>query len=483
VYKRQVYVAGGCISATDCTNATNNVQYAPINANDGTIGAWLSASNSLPADRTWGKLVTVGGSLYYLGGQDDTATNEQSTVYYANSFGSGDINAAWQTASGGIGDTAAQAAQPRTRFGAAVWNNRIYVVAGLDNNAANTNTVYISPQLNNGGNIAADSWVQDTDVPDVARRGNTVVAYANNLYTFGGNNGTQYFNDAQFTQINSDGTIDPWTFTTSLPGAISEAEGFAANGYLYLVAGRSAASTCAPNTLVTPISANTSISSGNNPTGIGEWYETNKRYTGDRYGAAAVYTGGKIAVLGGGCTAPLNTSRHFYTAVKSQPQVAKYSRMIDTDTDVFPTSWLMNGVDNSTGAQWSMKYRSMTDIDGVTSDCVADMTTWGLEYNFGNVTLGNVGAFTPRDGTGANTNCARYYYFSVSIDSSQAFGYPEDVSRGPTITDLSLFFTADPSKRMLHGKTFIGGEQQPLDTPCRRGSSSPGDPNYNCPLP
>lgn len=478
-----VYVAGGCISATDCTNATNNVQYAPINANDGTIGTWASASNGLPADRTWGQLEVAGGNLYYLGGQDDTATNEQSTVYYAGSFSSGDISAAWSTASGGIGDTASQAAQPRTRHGATVWNNRIYVVAGLDGSAANTNTVYISPQLNSGGNIAADSWVEDADIPDIARRGNTLVAYANNLYTFGGNNGAEYFNDSQFTQINSDGTVDAWTFSTSLPGAISEAEGFAANGYLYLIAGRSAASTCAPNTLVTPISANTTIATGNNPTGIGEWYETNKRYNGDRYGAAVVYSGGKIVVMGGGCTAPLSSTRHFYASVKSQPQVAKYSRMIDTDTDVFPNSWLMNGVDNSTGARWYMRYRSMTDIDGVTSDCVVDMTTWGQEYNHGEVTLGNVGTFVPRDGSGTSTNCARYYYFSVNIDSSQAFGYPEDVTRGPTITDLSLFYTADPSKRMLHGKTFTGGEQQPLDTPCRKNGAVSGDPNYNCPLP
>jgi hypothetical protein len=179
----------------------------------------------------------------------------------------------------------------------------------------------------------------------------------------------------------------------------------------------------------------------------------------------------------------LSAARHQYGALKSQPQVAKYSRMIDTDTDVFANSWLLNGLDNSTGARWYLRYRSMTDIDGVTADCVADMTTWGQEYNHGEVTLGNVGTFVPRDGSGTSTNCARYYYFSVNIDSSQAFGYPEDVTRGPTITDLSLFYTADPSKRMLHGKTFTGGEQQPLDTPCRRGAAVSGDPNYNCPLP
>lgn len=461
-----MYVAGGCISATDCTNATNNVQYAPINSADGSLGTWSSASNVLPADRTWGQLEVAGGNLYYLGGQDDTAGNEQSSVYYASTFSSGNITAAWSTASGGIGDTASQAAQPRTKFGATVWNNRIYVVGGLDGAAANTNTVYISPQLNTGGNIAADSWTQDADTLNVARRGNILVAYSNALYSMGGNNGTNYLSDAQFTQINSDGTIDAWEYTSSLPTPISEAEGFAYNGYMYLIGGRSATSTCAPNTIVAPISANTTIASGNNPTGLGDWYETNQRYTGDRYGAAAAYANGKIFVMGGGCTAPLNANRHYYSAVKSQPQIAKYSRMIDTDTDVFPTKWLLNGLDNSTGARWYLKYRSMNDIDGVAADCgTADMSTWGQETNFGEVTLGTPGNYIARDGSNNNINCARYFYFSINIDSQQAFGYPEDVNRGPTIADLTLFFTADPSKRLRHGKTFTGGEQQPLDTP------------------
>jgi hypothetical protein len=153
--------------------------------------------------------------------------------------------------------------------------------------------------------------------------------------------------------------------------------------------------------------------------------------------------------------------------------------MIDTDTDVFPNSWLMNGIDNSIGARWQVKYRSMNDTDGVATDCgTADMSTWGQETNFGDTTLGQVEAYTPKDGSGTDIDCARYYYFSVSIDASQTFGYPEDVNRGPTIADLSLFFTADPSKRLRHGKTFTGGEKQPLDTPCRVSAGQP-----NCPLP
>lgn len=229
--------------------------------------------------------------------------------------------------------------------------------------------------------------------------------------------------------------------------------------------GRSTDTTCDPVSLVTPVSANTTIASGNNPTGIGEWFETNQRFTGARYGASVAYTEGKAYIMGGGCGSTLTYGSPVtqQTALLSQPQVAKYSIAIDTDTDVYPTKWLLNGLDNSVGANWQLKYRSMTNT---TTSCTSPaMTTWGTETVFGNVTLGLPGVYTPRNGSNVNTNCARFYYFNVTVDSSQAFGYPDDVTRGPTITDLTLQFTADPSKRLMHGRTFTGGLQQPIDTP------------------
>ncbi len=471
-----IYVAGGCKSATDCTDATNSTQYATISAADGSIGTWTAGGN-LPADRAWGSLEVAGTgtsqSLYYIGGQDDTATNEQSTVYYTTGISSG--NPTWGTATNGL-------PAARTKFGSAVWNNRLYVVGGLDGSAAVSNVVYVSPQLNSGGNITS-AW-SSTSSFTVARTGAAVTAYANNLYLIGGYDGSNYLSDVQFTQINSDGTLDSWSNTRSLAGPLRDGRAVSANGYIYVVGGRSAASTCNPKVVIAPISANTTIVSGNNPTGVGEWYETNVRYTGDRYGAAVSYSNGKLYTMGGGCTAPLSSNRHYYSSINSQPQVATYSRLIDTDTDVFPNSWLLNGIDNSIGARWNVRYRSMNDTDGVATDCgTADMTTWGQDTNFGEVTLGNVETYTPKDGSGTNINCARYFYFYISIDASKTFGYPENVDRGPTINDVSLFFTSDPSKRLRHGKTFTGGEQQPLDTPCRKGSAVAGDPNYNCPLP
>lgn len=485
-----IYLAGGCTTTASgaCTAATDNVQYASLTS-VGAIGTWANTTdNTLPAVRTFGQLEAAGGTLYYIGGQSSTATDERPEVYYGTPS-SGDVSS-WNTATNGLPDG-------RTQHSAAVWNNRIYVTGGIaQTGGAVSNVVYASPNLSAGGDIGSAWTATGMTAFNVARSGLTAIAYANNLYIFGGYDGTNYLNDSQFTQINSDGTLDSWAYTTSLPGRLRQADGFAANGFMYLFGGRSDDTSCASNTIVAPISANTTIASGNNPTGVGEWFETNVKYSGDRYAATTVYSEGKAYLLGGGCGASgtlTGANRIVQTTLQSQPQVAKYSRMIDTDSDVFPNSWLMNGVDNSIGAHWTVRYRSMHDLDTAAEtdpneDCgtsltMPQMTTWGQETNFGDVALGTVNIYNPLNSSGGDINCARYYYFSVTIDASQTFGYPEDVSRGPTIADLSLFFTADPSKRLKHGKTFTGGEQQPYDTPCRVGSSSPGDPNYNCPLP
>jgi N-acetylneuraminic acid mutarotase len=457
-----IYVAGGCTSATDCTTAINTVSYAPIDVY-GAIGPWLDTTGVWPSSavRTWGKLLTAGGTLYYIGGQSSTATDRRTEVYYGTPA-SGNITT-WSAASNPL-------PAARTKFGAAVWNNRLYVVGGEGTGTGCTasnvcNTVYVSPQLNAGGNITT-AWSTTSASFDTARSGLAVTAYANNIYLFGGYDGTNYLSDSQYAQLNaSTGVVGAWTFSASLPLPLSQSEAFAANGYVYLMGGRSATTVCDPVALVAPISANTTIASGNNPTGIGEWYETNQRFTGSRYGASAAYYNGKAYVMGGGCGATVTYASPVtqQTTLLSQPQVAKYSIMVDTDSDVFPNQWLLNGLDNSIGAAWQLKYRSMPNT---TTSCVSpSMTTWGSETNFGNVTLGLPGIYTPKNSSGVSTNCARFYYFNVTIDSSQAFGYPDDVSRGPTISDLTLQFTADPSKRLMHGRTFTGGLQQPIDTP------------------
>jgi N-acetylneuraminic acid mutarotase len=771
-----IYAAGGCTSfVTYCTDTTNNVSYAALDTY-GNVGTWSNTSANLPADRGWGKLRVAGGSLYYIGGQSDTPTDFRTEVYYATPS-SGNVSS-WSTASNGLPNA-------RTNFGSAVWNDRLYVVGGQGSGTGCAsgvcNTVYVSPQLTSGGNITS-AWSTTSTGFTVARSGLTAIAYANNLYVLGGNDSANYLTDTQYTKIISnpgqsdDGTVGSWTSSETLPLPVSQGDGFAANGYIYLFGGRTGETSCDPTTLIAPISANTTVASGNNPTGIGSWFETNQRYSGARFGNAAVYTDGKAYVVGGmnctggssyatsgtysyvvpagvtsitvkmwgaggggggggfntsspkngggggyvtstisvtpgetlalavggggggggtngagagqgaggggggyssvyrsttplliagggggggggnstastvhggpgggtsgiagSATSPVNPAGggtasaggaagtggqcsgqagssltggkggtagcgtggggaagttgggtgggpyNFFgttlgggggagggyfggggggtgnnqgvagggggggssyttgtsvtntagshtptlgapgnatdtdrgtagngggggatagtpgsagnsgliilsspqavspitpvvqqTAILSQPQVAKYSIMFDTDSDVFPTHWLLNGLDNSIGARWQLKYRSATDATKATvaggaagRNCstAETMSSWGSETNFGNVTLGLPGLYTARDSSNNNTNCARFYNFNVTVDSSQAYGYPDDVSRGPTITDLTLNMTADPAKRLLHGRTFIGGLQMPIDTP------------------
>lgn len=686
VLNGRLYTAGGCISTTDCTDAINTVSYASIDVN-GNLGSWSNTTAALPADRAWGKLLSAGGSLYYIGGQSDTATDYRNNVYYATPLSNGNISS-WSSSTNNL-------PQGRSKFGATSWNNRLYIVGGTGADCANNtcNDVFVSPQLNSGGNITS-SWNSTSSPINVGRIGVAVTAYANNLYLFGGTDGIgNYHSDSQYAQINATtGLVGDWTFSTSIPQATAFANAFAANGYMYLVGGKNNDTTCEPVTLVAPVSANTTVTTGNNPTGIGAWYAANQHFAGKRYGASAAYYDGKVYVLGGACastasrfpsvtsitttntgtgfasdstnhnvsmpatttagdlllmffsydsnsnptitdpdgadgwtqltavnsatngvfgsvwakvatgsdgstvnfassntqsaaaqvyripasswygtiadgievtnaagastanpnppslTAPWgaddnlwiaynaggtftsansypanytngsfangntgtngasvatarrenavvtedpgtftmnagNTSVAFTVAIRpkppalaytgddeiqqsallSQPQIARYSILMDTDTDVFPNAWLMNGIDNSVGANWQLKYRSMTNP---TTFCTSPaMTNWGQETVFGNVTLGLPGVYIPKDATGVNTNCARYFFFNVSVDSSQAYGYPDDVTRGPTIDSLVLQFTGDPSKRLMHGRTFTNGLQQPIDTP------------------
>jgi hypothetical protein len=443
-----MYFAGGCTAAAAaCTTVTANVYYSAI-APDGTIGTWTLSPNVMPVGRAWGKLMASGGTLYYCGGQIAAGT-AQSSCYYSTPNGSG-VPQAWATTTNGL-----PAAE--TEIGASVWNNRLYVLGGVNAGAYST-AVYISPQLTSGGDITS-AWTTSTAFT-VARSGEVVITYANNIYILGGYNGTVYLQDVQYAQIDASGNVGSWSFTDSMPQRVYEGDGFAANGYMYIFGGRYTSTDCTNNTYVATISANTPIVNGNSPTGVANWGLTNVKYTSARYGLAAVYNDGKAYVFGGACNGAYvpSADRGYGSTLQSQPMISKYSIEIDADSDVFPTYWLMNGLDNFIGARWKMRYRSSTSANA----------QWGVETNYGTVTLGSVATYTPLDAGGVNTNTtvgARYYYFNVAIDSSQAFGYPDDVSRGPTIDDITLFFTADPSKRLRHGATFTGGVLQPLDTP------------------
>ena len=76
VHNGYLYVAGGL----DTTGTpVRDVYSAPINS-DGTVGAWITSSNSLPAATSFGNVVVFGGILYYIDGDPNPSIlpNNQS---------------------------------------------------------------------------------------------------------------------------------------------------------------------------------------------------------------------------------------------------------------------------------------------------------------------------------------------------------------------------------------------------------------------
>ena len=442
-----LYVAGGCSGTVDCQTSPGTATfqgdsaYVQINA-DGSLPAWTSGP-SFPssATRGFGCMVSAGGYLYYIGGRDGTNAG-YAQVYYSQLVGG--VPQPWSTSGTSFGG-----GLNRQDMGCAVFNNRIYVVGGSDRTPAYASTVYYSPALPTGGDVT--SWTSTTAFT-TGRSGLTVIAYGQTLYVLGGYDGTNYLLDVQYADINSStGAIGTWNYGPSLPQAVRQGTGFAANGYLYVLGGRSAATTCTNNTYVASINGYPAGST--NRYGIGSWSQTIVSYSGNRFGAGGAFSGGRAYLLGGFCNATLTgANRVVYGALQAQPQLANYSLSLDTDTDVFPAKYLMNGVDNGTGAQWSLKYQSSNTANHV----------WGSVTDAGTVALGTPsGQMTYAD----TTTGERWYFFNILVDASQAFGYPEDVTRGPTINDITIEFSTDPGKRLHHGKTFTGGLLQPLDAP------------------
>jgi N-acetylneuraminic acid mutarotase len=213
-----LYQAGGFSSGAGFSGS--NVFYAKVNG-DGTIGAWNNAT-SLPQAIFSHAGVAANGCVYVLGGEYYNGT-VSSNVYYAKINADGSLGA-WQMATPMPDDLQS--------LSASVWNGRIYVIGGYDQNFALQNTVY-SAAIQADGSLSA--WTTQTPFPVAAY----VQAEAANgfLYVLGGaiNNGSVIVNTVYYSQINTNGSLAGWNQTTSLPQAESAFGAVAANGFVFSI--------------------------------------------------------------------------------------------------------------------------------------------------------------------------------------------------------------------------------------------------------
>ncbi len=124
-----VYVFGGETTGS----ILNTIYFAKLNS-DGSVGSWLTDSNTLPQE-LWGEdAVTVNGNVYILGGYNGT-NGDQSNVYYAALNSDGTVGS-WTTSPNSL----PQALDSAT---AVTYNNYVYVLGGQrQHNSSILNGVY-----------------------------------------------------------------------------------------------------------------------------------------------------------------------------------------------------------------------------------------------------------------------------------------------------------------------------------------------------
>lgn len=446
-YNGYLYAAGGCTAFTvgttwgntACTTANNTTAYTSINP-DGTLGAWTTGPNLTASNaRVGGCLVAQAGYLYYVGGADSAATATATVLY--SQIGANGVPGAWAQATNGL-------PAARSWIGCGMFNGRIYVTGGRDATGTRQPTVYYSPNLSGGGDIGS-AWSTGTSFTS-ARSNHSTVVVGGYLYVMGGDDGTNALLDVQFVQLNpsAGGTTGSWAYSRDLPQTMSYQTAFAANGYIYLLGGRTAPASCIANSYVASVNSTGTISS---------WSQGLNNFTTARFGAASAFYNGYYYLLGGDdCTSIVSANVIQYGGEQSQAMktlISKYADFAGNGTPRKFVSYLINAVNNGADIEyWRLQYQSSMEATNA----------WGITTSVFPLVDEATNTVSALDGSGTNVQLARWFWMTFDINMEQSFTFTDDTQ--PSISQYELYYSTPPSKRLMHGKDFRDQTQQDLDT-------------------
>lgn len=460
-YKGYLYVAGGIYCTNDlpdpintiCPNndITGTVYKAPIDRGD--IGSW-SLVNSLATPRWGAKMFGYNDKLYIAGGcgiNSVAACNGADildSVEKADVLSSGNLSS-WTTAGGAGADIGAG----RIRFGLTQYNGYVYMAGGctsLGFGFCNGFTTVQYSAIDSSGNLGA--WTPGTSFSG-ARSSNFITAYNGYLYVGGGAIvGTETYDDIQYAQIGSLGSVGSWTTD---PNRLSKNyfadtawDAYAENGFLHVFGIRTFQSA--------PIGSTGALN--------GAWNVSNNFASTGGFGFSgfglAYYKGYGYLTGGLSFVSPQDWAASFYTY--TMPRVATYERWIDTDLDTTPINIIFNGSDTGNTNGYGGAIPGLGGIQIYHKDIQAAGTSWGaaayLDPGIGS-NLGRIFDYT------VSENMARGYLINITLDDTQTFTFWPSGSSGnnTAITDFSFYYHAASARRLRHGGTFTGEVKQSLD--------------------
>lgn len=450
-YNGYLYVAGGCsaytvgatIGAGACTTANNTTAYAPLNP-DGSIGSWTAGPNLTASNaRAGGCLVVQGGYLYYAGGVDNTLT-AVSTVLYSQ-IGANGVPGSWSQATNGL-------PAARAFVGCSTFSDRIYVTGGEDTASTEQTSVYYSPALASGGNISSTWTTVGTGFTGARARHATVIV-GGYLFVMAGDAGGSSnvgLYDVQSIALNpsTGATSGSWQYSRELPQGTSFPAFFAANGYIYIIGGRTAATSCLANTYVVSVN-----SSGR----LGTWSQSINNFTTARFGVAGAYYNGYYYASGGDdCTNIISSNVIQYGGLQSQAMKTLISKYADFNGNGTPRSfvgYLTNAVNNGVDIEkWRMQYKASMEATN----------SWGAVTTIYPLTSQAKNVVSSYDGSSTDVKLARWFWMTFDINMEQSFTFTDDTQ--PSISQYELYYSPPPAKRLMHGKDFRDQTQQDLET-------------------
>jgi hypothetical protein len=260
----------------------------------------------------------------------------------------------------------------------------------------------------------------------------------------GGDAGSTFYNDVWYASLDSStGAVGTWAQTTSFNTTRSDASGFFANGYVYLMGGLNG-TTYLGDTQYAAVNANGTI---------GPWQFNTTAFTTARRNPGVVAYQGFVYLLGGKTGSGVYVSDVQYAPIQSIPRIGHYSKLIDLGVSATLQSITSNGV--LPGGIRNINYRAAGN-DGI----------FGALTNAGSITGGGAGG----GGCGGAGSGTRYVWVSLTLDDSSYDAVFAD-SGGPdaNVTDFTINYTSNtghptPNIRLRGGQYFNNNTLQPLDT-------------------
>jgi N-acetylneuraminic acid mutarotase len=189
---------------------------------------WNVSTTPLPSASEGHASVVYNNRIYVIGGADEHGLKAE--VFFSDASPNGAITS-WTATT--------PLPEPRTDItnAATIWNNYIYVVGGQGGGSpGERNTVWYA-EIKSDGTLG--SWIVTTSIPWSGRM-HFARVWNGRIYVGGGAYyGTGLTDSVVYAEINSDGSLGNWIYTTSLPLAYGAMGAIVKDGKIYLIGGTS----------------------------------------------------------------------------------------------------------------------------------------------------------------------------------------------------------------------------------------------------